>query len=110
MPKRGIIWRAASMKEHGMRHLVPGISAAILLATQAVRAADPYKPDAGPYAVTSLLADWKDAARPGGEVTVPIKLYYPMTLAGVKAPLPLIVFSHGLGGSREGYQIWAEHW
>ena len=82
----------------------------LFLAGKAARAADPYKPDAGPYAVASFLADWKDAGRPGGEVTVPVKLYYPKALAEVKEPVPLIVFSHGLGGSREGYEMWAEHW
>ena len=83
---------------------------ALFLAARAVLAADPYKPDAGPYAVASLLADWKDAARPGGEVTVPVKLYYPKALANLKEPAPLIVFSLGLGVSREGYQTWGEHW
>jgi predicted dienelactone hydrolase len=83
---------------------------ALLLAAQAARAADPYKPTPGPHAVASFPADWRDAARRGGAVTVPVKLYYPKGLADLKEPAPLIVFSHGLGGSREGYQVWAEHW
>jgi predicted dienelactone hydrolase len=81
--------------------------AMVLLATRSVLAADPYKAAAGPLAVASLEADWKDAAR---DATVPVKIYYPKSLAEVKEALPLIVFSHGLGGSRGGYQIWGEHW
>lgn len=42
--------------------------------------------------------------------TVPVKIYYPKDL---KAPAPIVIFSHGLGGSRDNYtyigQYWAEH-
>ncbi|WP_079435867.1 hypothetical protein [Zoogloea sp. LCSB751] len=38
--------------------------------------------------------------------TLPLKLYLP---EGAK-PLGLILFSHGLGGSREGGADWLEHW
>ena len=51
-------------------------------------------PDATLYATRYL--DWSDAAR--GRV-VPAKLYLPVGSAAV----PLVVFSHGIGGSREGY-------
>lgn len=42
---------------------------------------------------------WRDEAR-GREV--PVKLYFPAGDAG--GPFPVIVFSHGLGGSRDGYR------
>lgn len=41
---------------------------------------------------------------------IPVRVHYP---AGATAPLPVVVFSHGLGGSRLGYgslgRFWAEH-
>ncbi|MFZ2088802.1 MAG: hypothetical protein WAU47_09520 [Desulfobaccales bacterium] len=36
-----------------------------------------------------------------------MKIYYPAKGPG---PFPLIIFSHGLGGSREGYQYLGRHW
>lgn len=48
--------------------------------------------------------DWTDAAR--GR-SVPVRLYWPATPQG---RAPLIVFSHGLGGSRQGYRYLGEYW
>ncbi len=68
-----------------------------------------YKPthQPGPRKVETLLADWVDATRDNR--TVPVKIYYP---AGDDA-CPVVIFSHGLGGSRTGYemhgQFWASH-
>jgi predicted dienelactone hydrolase len=52
-----------------------------------------------PSLYTSQTFDWLDAARAR---SVPAKLYLP---AGQIKPgaLPLVVFSHGIGGSRDGY-------
>ena len=51
--------------------------------------------------------EWLDAKR--GR-TVPVKIYAPKSQAGA---FPVIIFSHGLGGSRDGYeylgQCWAAH-
>ncbi len=47
----------------------------------------------------SLEFDWNDAAR---QRAVPVRLYLPLA-AHAGAPAPLIVFSHGIGGSRRGY-------
>ena len=38
---------------------------------------------------------------------VPLKIYYPGHISG---SLPLIVFSHGYGGTREGYEYLARGW
>lgn len=60
------------------------------------------------HATTNQLAiardDWRDAKR---DRTVPVKIYFPQTGAG---PFPVIIFSHGLGGSREGYEFLGRHW
>lgn len=40
---------------------------------------------------------------------IPIRLYLPHQ-ASPEQPVPLIVFSHGLGGSRIGYSYLARHW
>lgn len=61
----------------------------------------------GPRPVATETAVWVDTAR---QRPVPLKLYYP---AGDESPLPVIVYSHGLGGSREGCaylgHFWASH-
>ena len=53
-----------------------------------------------------LKAVWRDEAR---QRDVPVKVFYPKT-AG---PSPLIILSHGLGGSRDGLDYlgayWAQH-
>lgn len=48
--------------------------------------------------------DWQDTKR---NRTVPVKIYFPKDGAG---PFPIIVFSHGLGGSRDGYEYLGRHW
>lgn len=59
-------------------------------------------------AVGSILVTWHDSTR---DRDVPARIYYPA--APTASPSPLIVFSHGLGGSRDGYSYlgnyWAEH-
>lgn len=60
---------------------------------------------AEPAATTSnLLLDWHDAAR---DRDVPAKVYYP---SEGTAPHPVIIFSHGLGGSREAYASLGTYW
>ena len=63
-----------------------------------------YKKSAGPHSVEVVRYDWFDQKR---ERKVPVKIYYPKTGEG---PFPVIVFSHGLGGSREGYEYLGRHW
>ena len=47
---------------------------------------------------------WHDGAR---DRDVPVRMYYP---GAVTQALPVIIFSHGLGGSREGYGYLGRHW
>jgi len=58
----------------------------------------------GPCSVEVLTYEWLDSAR-GRQV--PVKIYYPKTAPGL---CPVVVFSHGLGGSRDGYEYLGRHW
>ena len=56
-----------------------------------------YAPPSASLEVEVIKLEWQDKSR---DRVVPVKLYFPKTGSG---PFPVIVFSHGLGGSREGY-------
>jgi predicted dienelactone hydrolase len=58
----------------------------------------------GPFTVATVVYDWTDASR---NRPVPVKIYYPKT---GKGPFPVIIFSHGLGGTRESYEYLGRHW
>jgi predicted dienelactone hydrolase len=49
---------------------------------------------------------WTDALR---QRDVPVRLYWPEG-ASMAAPAPLVVFSHGMGGSRAGYSYLGRYW
>src|SRR4051812_26333440 len=85
-----------------VRRLLSAATVLALLLT-AARAADPephkavpYKDKAGPSTVATLTLEMADPAR---KATVPVKIYYPKDMADNKKALPVIIFSHGLGGS-----------
>lgn len=63
-----------------------------------------YTAQPGPYAVETATDDWSDKTR---HRQVPVRLYVPQK---GKSPFPVIVFSHGLGGSRDGYEYLGRHW
>ncbi|MEY8879383.1 MAG: alpha/beta hydrolase family protein [Leptothrix sp. (in: b-proteobacteria)] len=54
--------------------------------------------------------DWVDPAR---DRAVPVRLHWPDTMPatapGSAAAVPLLVFSHGLGGTRQGYSYLGRH-
>ena len=56
--------------------------------------------------VETIDLDWHDAGR---DRPVPVRLHLPRA-AGAAARLPLVVFSHGIGGSRRGYSYLGLHW
>src|SRR6185369_2267650 len=72
----------------------------------AVKAGD-YSVEAGKFEVETALFSWQDTKR---NRNVPAKIYYPKSSGG---PFPIVIFSHGLGGTREGYEYlgraWASH-
>lgn len=82
--------------------------AAILISLNAVSLspAAEYLPkgQAGGFAVESVKLELRDEKR---NREVPIKIYHPK---GSTNALPVIVFSHGLGGSRDGYELLGRHW
>ena len=65
-----------------------------------------YRKAPGPYAVSESEFDWMDVSR---KRNVPVRIYQPQSnVPDLK--FPLIVFSHGLGGSRDGYGYLGRHW
>ena len=92
----------------------PGVSSALLAAPAAWAAAngpylvEPYGEAAGPrhlrYAVTSVDVNWFDPER---DRTVPVRIYYP---DGEDRKFPVIVFSTGLGRSRDDCAYLGLHW
>ena len=76
----------------------------VLLLGASCCAAAGYSPERAVGKVGTVYVTWHDAGR---NRNVPAKVYYP---ANAKEPCPVIIFSHGLGGNREGYAYLGEHW
>ena len=79
--------------------------------TVAMTSVGPYDTP-GEYDVAATEAVWHDAAR---QRDIPVRIISPSVtqnkMAGVPGTFfPVILFSHGLGGSREGGAIWGQHW
>jgi predicted dienelactone hydrolase len=91
--------------------VVMALAASVLIAARADTL--PALPEAPPAtaqtaATTQVLNfDWVDAQR---NRTVPVRLYWPAQAQLSSAQVPLIVFSHGLGGSRAGYSYLGRYW
>lgn len=88
--------------EKSARFLAYGLILCLLVGKTEARAAS-YQPEQPQQAVETLSETWHDAAR---QRDVPIKVYIPKT----GGPLPVIIFSHGLGGSRDGYEYLGRWW
>ncbi|WP_395669168.1 alpha/beta hydrolase family protein [Rhodoferax sp.] len=87
---------AGSLAEvQGLASQQPASSAALPAA--ALPSAEPLDVDASLF--TTQYFDWFDAQR---QRQVPAKLYLPAGKA-MSGSVPLVVFSHGIGGSRDGY-------
>ncbi len=72
-------------------------------AVSAVEEAEPQYSESGVYGVAVALFEWRDAGR---ERTVPVKVYAPEG----QRHCPVVLFSHGAGGSRGGYEYLGRHW
>lgn len=66
-----------------------------------------YKPAVGQYEVKTLYLDLHDSAR---NRDVPVKIYYPSFAEMGAQTCFVIIFSHGLGGSRDGYEYLGRRW
>jgi len=85
---------------------------ALLIAIAGIAAPGPLRADSNAAVVTveALRFEthdmiWRDEAR---DREVPVRLYWPAQTHADRA-LPLVVFSHGIGGSRRGYSYLGSH-
>lgn len=76
----------------------PASAESAATAAAAARYAQP-----GSFKVAVIEGQWRDARR--GR-TVPYLVRYPV---GLTAPAPVVIFSHGLGGSRRGAAYYGDH-
>ena len=78
----------------------------VLLWTLAGYSAEDYaaKQTNGKFTVETAKLELKDTKR---NREVPVKIYYPKEAKGER---PVIVFSPGLGGTRDGYEYLGTHW
>lgn len=60
----------------------------------------------GRFTVDVQRFDWHDAQR---DRDVPVTVYLPQRGTN-DSPAPVIIFSHGLGGTRDGYEYLGRHW
>ncbi|HOW71610.1 MAG TPA: hypothetical protein PKY77_13490 [Phycisphaerae bacterium] len=95
------------------RWLVAALLGNLLGGPDAARAVSPTTAEGGkredvvtavPGRVDTVRHEWSDSQR---RRAIPVKLYFP---AQGQGPYPVIVFSHGLGGSRDGYEYLGRHW
>ncbi|HEV6967114.1 hypothetical protein [Roseateles sp.] len=83
-----------------------GAVAAILAAIAAPWAWAQGQLTAAPPSFRSIDMEWSDLMR-GRQV--PVRLYLPVDAAAA-GPMPLMLFSHGMGGSRGNYGYLGRHW
>jgi predicted dienelactone hydrolase len=84
---------------------ITSLSRRAFAAALLVVAALPLRAETAPaYRVIDF--DWTDPVR---QRAVPVRLYLPAS-ASAAWPVPLVVFSHGIGGSRTGYSYLGSHW
>lgn len=76
----------------------------LLAPLAACHSSDIVQPNEQSYKVIDF--NWIDPAR---SRPVPARLYWPMKTA-YKKTVPLVVFSHGMGGGRQGYSYLGKHW
>ncbi len=104
--QRGRTWRSF-IRESLSRHatlLTICFTVIIMLAVTLLLHGRQYSPAPGKYRVEIAKYEWFDKNR---DRKVPSKIYYPN--AG-KGPFPGVIFTPGLGGSREGAEYLGRYW
>lgn len=92
------------MSRWGSVALVLLAAGAAALSTDELSLLTAWMADPGPYRIEAHLADWHDASR---ERTLPVKVLFP---SRADKPFGAVVFSTGLGATRDGYDYLARHW
>jgi hypothetical protein len=77
---------------------------AVPFTTAAGNALNAYKKEPGPQRVLVVETEWLDPAR---NRSIPATVYVP---EGPGGPFPVVIFSHGLGGSRRSAEYLGRHW
>ncbi len=114
IPERGPVTRGLNPKACGIPPKTPKmrgsmgrryVNAMLLLAALALsHPAARAQGTEPPYLVIDF--DWVDQSR---SRPVPARLYWP-TGTVPNSSVPLVVFSHGIGGSRQGYSYLGKYW
>jgi len=84
--------------------LVAQLAGTFALAKTNEPTATPWRTSSTNNAVAETRVEWRDVSR---NRVVPVKIYAPKSGNG---PFPVILFSHGLGGTREGYEYLGQCW
>jgi dienelactone hydrolase len=91
------------------RQICAGVGLALFVPALSARAAESAASASSPASAMAPVQvrdfDWLDPTR---QREVPVRLYLPADAA--TRPLPMVIFSHGIGGSRRGYSYLGRHW
>ncbi len=87
-----------------LRHILAGLLVWGLLPAAPRSAVTDPRAEPGRCEVDSRTFDWHDEVR---QRAVPVRIYAPRSTDG---RCPLLVFSHGLGGTRHSYEYLGRHW
>lgn len=90
----------------GRRAAAMLLAAAVVSSHAGTAGALPTFESTGPDSVEVVDVRWRDPAR---SRELPLRLRLPASATAAQ-PQPVILFSHGLGGSVDAGTLWAEHW
>jgi len=99
MSKKALLVALASSLTVSGCTLSASVPATDAAAREAALAEARLMPDASTFSAENF--EWRDVAR---NRMVPARLYLPGNITSAQRQIPLVVFSHGIGGSREGYK------
>jgi len=98
----------STMRRAAARGAALALAAVLLVgAARSQVAPEPTPPAAAQASAAPQVTDF-DWADPSRSRAVPARLYWP-AVSDAGQPIPLVVFSHGIGGSRRGYSYLGRH-